>query len=356
MNRIAILGANGFVGARAVEYYTLAGLASVRVIVRRYGGLARSARFADVDWRVADALDEDQLTKAFEGCDTVLHVVSGSDETIAGSPGPGHRAAVRAGVRKIVFVSSAAVYSGSDVREAHEDLPLDPRRLDGYANAKLAADRGWLKLASAGGPQVVILRPSIIVGPRSFWVAGPAEELLKGRAFLGGGGVGFCNTVYVDDLLDAVLAAMRSDGAAGRIYNIGNGEDWTWRAYYEALAARLGVDPSVIRTGPPGTTGPSRLLTAIRSSRSYQAASLLTPPTFKRLARKLLGKPTVPRSPADVFEEPRPHVIQAIQALHQTPWRLSVRRSEAELGFRCRVTTAAALDRGVAWLKFAGWL
>src|SRR5438093_899750 len=104
--KLAILGANGFIGSRAVELFHLSGLAEVRPIVRSFNSLARLSRF-DLDCRIADACDEAALRAAFEGCDAVLHSVAGDAATILGSLTPVYRAAQQAGVKRFIYLSSA---------------------------------------------------------------------------------------------------------------------------------------------------------------------------------------------------------------------------------------------------------
>ena len=70
--KIAIVGASGFIGLRAVEWFTLGGRAEVRPVVRSFSSLAVLAR-QELDWRVADPLDARALAGAIEGCDAVLY-------------------------------------------------------------------------------------------------------------------------------------------------------------------------------------------------------------------------------------------------------------------------------------------
>src|SRR5687768_18490876 len=101
MLKVAILGANGFVGSRAVEMLHLGQLATVRPIVRTFAGLARCARF-QLDSKVADATDEAALRSVLEGCDVVIHSVVGNPRTIIQSAIATYLAASKPGVRRLV--------------------------------------------------------------------------------------------------------------------------------------------------------------------------------------------------------------------------------------------------------------
>ncbi len=78
MLKVAVIGANGFVGSRLVEQWHLEERADVVPVVRRPEAAAGVLRFG-LDCRVADALDERELTRAFAGCDAVVHAGAGHD-------------------------------------------------------------------------------------------------------------------------------------------------------------------------------------------------------------------------------------------------------------------------------------
>ena len=104
--RVAVLGAGGFIGNRTVEMLHLGGKAEVRPIVRRVAGMALASRFA-LDCRLADARDADALARAFAGCEVVVHTVAGDTQLIVDALAPVLHAARQAGVRRIVYLSTA---------------------------------------------------------------------------------------------------------------------------------------------------------------------------------------------------------------------------------------------------------
>ena len=85
------------------------------------------------------------------------------------------------------------------------------------------------------------LRPGLIWGPRSPWVVGPASELLAETAYLFAGGNGICNLVHVDHLAQIILKVARHPDPVPGFYNVGDPETVTWREYYQALAAQMGL-------------------------------------------------------------------------------------------------------------------
>src|SRR4051812_1843138 len=83
--KVAILGANGFIGSRTAEMLHLSQLVEVRPIVRNFASLARLARFDlenDLDCRVADGFDGSKLSEAMIGCDALIYAIAGDRRTI----------------------------------------------------------------------------------------------------------------------------------------------------------------------------------------------------------------------------------------------------------------------------------
>ena len=216
--------------------------------------MARLSRF-DLEWHIADATDEGQLAAAFRGVDYILHSIMGDDSAIKHCARPAYRAAERAGVKRIVFISSAAVYGPIPSEGADETAQLGSRTLNSYASAKLEAERRFLDFARNGSVEVVILRPSIIIGLTiSSWIAIPCQQLISRAVPLYRGGPGLCNTVYVDNLLDAVLLACDRKDVNRKVFLIGDDGCISWRELYLTLAGLLTVPPAFVE---PIVSGPA---------------------------------------------------------------------------------------------------
>jgi nucleoside-diphosphate-sugar epimerase len=223
----AVLGASGFIGSRIVEMFHLGGLAEVRPVARSMGSLARMSRF-NLDWRLADALDEEALRAAFAGCETVIHAIAGDLATIRDSVTPVYRAAGDAGVRRLVYLSSASVHGQAPHLGTDEETPVSRRQPIAYNSAKAWAERRLLGLRANGSVELVILRPGIVTGPRSIWQSRFAAELLAGNACWFDDGRAICNSLYVDNLVHAIHLALDAAGADGRAFLVGDEETITW--------------------------------------------------------------------------------------------------------------------------------
>ena len=350
-----MLGAGGFVGARLVEMAALSGRTDVFPVVRAFRSVARSAHLG-VPYRLGDPARTDSLTEALVGCDTLVNLTTGDPTEMLSTTKSIYAAAVGAGVRLLVHISSALVYAGIE----RPDLPDDaPPRLDHwmpYARAKAQSEIFLRERMGDGRLAIVVLRPSLVWGPGSPWVLAPAHELVSGSAYLVGGGAGVCGLLYVDNLvrcIDMVVAhrAVRSD-----CYNLADLETTTWREYYGALAEGLGVDPSGIHEIPGDRyrAGSHDWIEAIQGLRPYQQIkdrfSLETRAGLKLRLRRALGRGVAPSPDAPV----RPLVKRLQWEMQTTPCRLPTEKFGSVFGDIDWTTFDEGLASSLAWLRFLG--
>jgi nucleoside-diphosphate-sugar epimerase/predicted dehydrogenase len=228
---VLVTGATGMVGRRLVERLIATGR-TVRATAR----LASRARpIEGVEWVQCRLERADELRAALEGMETVFHcaaLVSGpgslDDFTRANVDGTLGLAdlAREVGVDNLVYLSSIGVYHGPtrrrrylDESSAYERRPADRGY---YTQTKLDADRRLLQAASNGhGPRIVVLRPGTIYGPGSALPIGrlklPSPE---GRPVVAGSRRVAMPLTYVDNVIDAMLAAEGSSVPSGRVYNL----------------------------------------------------------------------------------------------------------------------------------------
>src|SRR4030095_6944302 len=135
----------------------------------------------DLDGAVADVFDQTALRHAFADCAVVVHAVAGDPTVIVGSLAPVYRAAQAAGVRRLVYLSPASVHGQAPAPGTNEESPLNEHQPLAYNNAKVRAERALLKLREQGDVEVVLLRPGIVWGPRSAWIANFTTALLAGN-------------------------------------------------------------------------------------------------------------------------------------------------------------------------------
>ena len=353
---VAVLGASGFIGSRMVEMFHLGGIGETRPIVRSFGSLARLARF-EIDWRLADAADEIALTKAFEGCDVVVHCVQGHPNIIEGSIAPTYRAACRAGVKRMVYLSTASVHGQAPALGTDETSPLSDQQATSYNNFKVRAERQLVRERNRGSTEIVILRPGIVFGPRDRWITGIANDLMRESAFLVEGGTGICNTIYVDNLIHAIKLSLSATGADGEAFLVGDKETVTWADITYRLADSFGTSRDEIKTikAPEFRRSFRDSVDHFRGHFATQAILPFIPARLKRIAKASLASwpPKHSVSPWTLPTLPVPHVSREMSELHQCRVKLQHDKASRILGYEPIVSFEDGLERSMQWLKWS---
>ncbi|MGQ3685784.1 MAG: NAD-dependent epimerase/dehydratase family protein [Candidatus Loosdrechtia sp.] len=362
MVKIAILGANGFIGCRTVEMFHLLNWAEVRPVVRNIANLASLSKF-DLDGRVADGFDQPALTLALQGCDVVVHAIAGDRRTILGTLAPTYQAAQEAGVKRMIYLSTASVHGQSPAPGTDESSPLSDRQMIAYNNYKVQAERLLFQLRRQGKVEVVFLRPGIVFGPRSFWVSSFADRVLAGQAYLVNQGQGICNSIYVDNLVWAIYLATTAKDVDQQAFLLGDCERITWSEFYRPIATALGFDitqvPSV--TYIPPSPGWSSRVKKILDSKPLSALLSLLPNKWRhavRAARSALFAAPVRHHSAWDFPKDLPPVPQPtleMTLLYQCQYKFPHQKAYKILGYEPIVTFPEACKRTVGWMAFAGF-
>lgn len=358
MLKVAVLGANGFVGSRLVEILHLNEIAEVRPVVRRFESLVRCSRFK-LDWRIADALDEQNLCRAFQECEIVVHAAVGNPDVIIGSISPVYRAAEKAGVKRIIYLSSSAVHGQAPAKGTDESAELTATQPLAYNNAKVRAEKRLTRCRKRGHVETVVLRPGIVYGPRSRWTAGTADDLLSGNAYLINAGSGICNSIYVDNLINAIVLAFTSEQADGHAFLVGDDETVTWLDLYRPIADALGIDLEPISSVALPEFKPSfwDLAEQIRASGPVQTVLPIIPDRLKQSIKAGLSSLALNASGSSwsISTEKSPVITQEMALLQQCEYKLPFDRARRMLGYQPTVKFIEGCRRSVAWLKFAGY-
>jgi nucleoside-diphosphate-sugar epimerase len=346
--RVGILGASGFIGSRTVEKFHLGGSIEVRPVVRSTARLAGAARFG-IEGRVADAFDLRAVAAALAGCEVVIHAIAGDHRTIVESAELTYRAATEAGVKRMIYLSSASVHGQSPVPGTDETSLLRSRQPIPYNRSKIEAERRLSRGRSSGAVELVILRPGIVYGPRSYWTGGLADEVLAGEAYLVGGGEGICNALYVDNLVQAIELCLTAPGINGECFLLGESETITWRELYRPIVEALGMAMEDIPSLAYRDEGLWRS-SAKRALQSFPAPARVG---VRRALRAL--RPASSRSP---WQKPtqsalKPSLEKAL--LHTCAVKLPWTKARERLGFEPAVNFAEGCRRSIAWLQFAGY-
>lgn len=234
--KILVTGATGFIGSRLCELLSLEHRLPYRALVRDFSRAARIARL-DTELVPGDMLDPGSLARAVEGCDAVINLAHSEDKTAAQETAHLVAACARAGVRRLVHMSSMAVHGPAPkLPVVTESTASIERWGERYSDAKAAAEAVVVAAGKRGTLETVVLRPTIVYGPYSFFVTPIIQDALAGKISLIDGGRGQCNAVYVDDVCEAIMAALDRDDAVGASFLINGDTRMTWRDFITTFA------------------------------------------------------------------------------------------------------------------------
>ena len=256
---ILVTGASGFVGSALCRQLNMLGVFSVRAPSRRDAELA-----AETDW-----------VSALAGVDAVIHAaarVHVMQENANDSQAEFRRVnvdgtlnlaqqAAAAGVRRFIFISSIKV--NGELSQPGQPLRADdtPAPQDAYGVSKHEAEQGLLQLAAATGMEVVVIRPVLVYGPgvkANFlsmlrWVQRgvplPLGALPNRRSL-----------VFVDNLVDLVMACLDHPQAANQVFLASDGQDVTLSQLLRAIGQALGRPARLLPVPPSLLHAAARVL------------------------------------------------------------------------------------------------
>jgi UDP-glucose 4-epimerase len=182
------------------------------------------------------------------------------------------------GVRRVVFISSGAIYGDQAVQPLREDAPSAPR--SPYAVSKLAAEYYVRTIGLLWGIETVCLRVFNAYGPGQHVppVHAPVipnllrQASLNGTLIIHGDGSQTRDYVYVDDVVNAMVSAATAPDINQAIINIAFGRDTNVRELVRLAMEITGGHPEVV-FNPRTERGPSRMcadLTLAREKLGYQ--------------------------------------------------------------------------------------
>lgn len=231
--KVLVTGANGHIGAHTVRELLKAGH-QVVAFVRESADL-RSLQELDVTFAKGDVTNPESLEKAVAGCEAVVHLAA-VYKTWAKDPAeivePAVKgaenifnAAQKAGVKRVVYTSSMASVGVSETARARTADEWNEDAKNPYYVAKTESEKKARQLADAAGIELVVLCPTMVVGPMDYRITPSTELILKMANFqlpflmtYNGG----TNLVDVRDVAYVHAKAVDADGVAGGRYIIGS--------------------------------------------------------------------------------------------------------------------------------------
>lgn len=247
---ITVLGGTGFIGTALVKRLRAGGL-KVAVMARNVANLPDTFQDAGVTVHQGDIRNPDEIAAAIRGASVVVNLAHGGAsggweeirEAMLGGARNVATACQNANISKLVHVSSiAALYLGPQNTPITGSTPPDTKAEERafYSRAKAMADEFLMQLHSQGKLSVCILRPGLVVGVGT----SPFHS-----------GLGFFNNdqhcigwnegrnplpfVLVNDVADAIFAAVQEAGAYGAAFNLVGDVRPNARDYIVALGRAL---------------------------------------------------------------------------------------------------------------------
>ncbi|MGD3112663.1 NAD-dependent epimerase/dehydratase family protein [Streptomyces sp. YGL11-2] len=265
-------GGAGFIGSH------------VRRLLQEHGTPVRVfAHRADVDSDDTvrgDLADPASLDGICTGVTTLVHaasVINGSEEACRAINESGTAALVaearRAGVRRIVYVSTAAVY-GTGVHRGITEDEVEPAPVGPTSTSRLAAEHS---VRAAGG---TVLRPMFVYGAGDRWFLPTAAALAGQLAADPASGAARLSLISVHDLAEAVCAVAQSptEELDGEVLHATHPEPTTLAEVLEVLAGESLVparcDDAYGRAVADPGSAPSRRLTLLNTDHYYDSSRL----------------------------------------------------------------------------------
>jgi nucleoside-diphosphate-sugar epimerase len=262
---ILVTGASGFIGRALCERLLSEG-SKVRGVVRRAGTMPvpglEQVETGEIGPRT-------QWSRALDGVDAVVHLAAQvhriGDQT-ANSFAEHRRvntfgtatlaqAAAEAGVRRFIFVSTIkvngeATLPGRPFTESDVPQPHGP-----YAQSKWEAEEALRQISLQTDMEIVSLRPPLVYGPG---VGANFLRLLRwiraGRPLPLGWAENRRSMVYLDNLVDAMLACLHAPKISSQVYLVSDAETISAQELIRKLARELGhqafllpIPPSILR-------------------------------------------------------------------------------------------------------------
>jgi UDP-glucose 4-epimerase len=242
-NRILVTGGAGFIGSHL----------TAELLKRKYSVVVfdnlcsgKTANLKEISGKTGfefiegDIRDESKLEAAFYGVDAVIHLAALIDITASvADPASTNdvnvtgtlnvlREAARCKARRLVFASSTAVYGDSKKLPIDENVIVNP--ISPYAASKLAGEAYCKAFTGSYNLSTVVLRFFNVYGPRSekspycgvitkFLQLANKGETLK----IFGDGKQTRDFIHVEDIVEALILAMETQGVDGETFNICTG-------------------------------------------------------------------------------------------------------------------------------------
>jgi len=335
---VLITGGAGFLGINLTRYLLARGVfvTSLDLAPFDYDDVRTKVRI-----KTGDIRDPEAVASAISQVDAVVHCAAAlplySAEDIFSTDVEGTRnvleAAVRAGVPRVVHISSTAVYGIPDHHPLREDDKLDG--VGPYGKAKIEAESIAVQFREQG-LIVPILRPKSFVGPERLGVFTLLYDwALEGRKFpMIGRGDNRYQLLDVEDLCDAIYKCLTLPASlVNDTFNIGAAEFQTMRDDYQAVLDAAGHGGRIVGLPATPVIWTLRILERLGISPLYkwvyETASKDSFVSIERAQKRLNWSPRFSNQDALLrnfawYQEHRSEYLARTGISHRVPWKQGI--------------------------------
>ncbi|MXP15142.1 NAD-dependent epimerase/dehydratase family protein [Altererythrobacter confluentis] len=268
---VLVTGANGFVGRAIVNRLAEDGV-QVRAAARNeIGSLPPGVTFAQApDLAIIDGKEisgkPGEWATILDGVDAIVHCAARVHvmQDDASDPLEEYRkvnrdgtlalaqAAVKAGVKRFIFMSSIKVNGEQALPGAPFTRHSKPKPVDPYGVSKLEAENGLFELAENTAMEIAVIRPVLVYGPG---VQANFQAIMK----LVNRGIPLPfksidnrrSMIFLGNLADLTCQAINHPAAAGKCFLASDGEDLSTAELIKKLAHAMGLGPRLFTIPQP---------------------------------------------------------------------------------------------------------
>ena len=265
--RCLITGGAGFIGSNLIRALSRPGV-EIRVLDNLTSGRAEDLDQVPVELVVGDIRDRQVVDRVMAGVHIVIALAAHTG-VVQSVENPAEDmsinvegtlnlldAARRRGVERFIFASTGGAIVGEAVPPVHEEMP--PRPVSPYGAGKLAGEGYCSAFWGSYGLKTVPLRFSNIYGPFSYHKGSVIAKFFRqvqARQALTvyGDGEQTRDFLFVEDLCQAIIAAMTAELPFGEPIQLGTGQETTVNALAHLMRQVVGEHRS-----PPVRHAPAR--------------------------------------------------------------------------------------------------
>lgn len=260
MKKIAIAGANGFVGSNLIPHL------SKNYSIRALGRSLRKSDNPNLEWKQTELFSTSSTVDALKNIDVAIYLVHSMMPSSRLFQGDFHdtdllladnfaRACKKNNVKKIIYLGG-----------------LVP---EGYISPHLQSRQEVEDVLKDSGIPVTVLRAGMVVGP-----GGSSFEILRSLVkklplmILPKWTQSATQAIFIDDVLNVIAESIENEALKGKTLNLVNGESLTYETILRQTADGFGLKRHMLPV-PIASTGFSKLWVSIFGSSSYELVSPL---------------------------------------------------------------------------------